>query len=299
VTDGSAAAAEATLGWFDAIVLGLVEGVTEFLPISSTGHLIVAQRLLGLPDSPVHNLFAIGVQTGAITAILALYRQRLLAAARTLLRPAADGPNLLWQIGLAAAPAALLGLAADDWIDGHLFSTRVVALTMVLGGIVLLWLDRLLGKRTAPGIALPAMPYRLALAVGMFQCPVARAVAARGSRVLVPRRPADPLRRRDPQARQGRRPAGRRLARSVRARDHGGVRERVAGGATVRALARTAHLRAVRVVSDRGGAAARLGLLAAVDRVTVARPIRAGGSRAGAAPAAPRSNSGTGGRSAS
>jgi undecaprenyl-diphosphatase len=170
VTDGSAAAAEATLGWFDAIVLGLVEGVTEFLPISSTGHLIVAQRLLGLPDSPVHNLFAIGVQTGAITAILALYRQRLLAAARTLLRPAADGPNLLWQIGLAAAPAALLGLAADDWIDGHLFSTRVVALTMVLGGIVLLWLDRLLGKRTAPGIALPAMPYRLALAVGMFQC---------------------------------------------------------------------------------------------------------------------------------
>jgi undecaprenyl-diphosphatase len=165
-----AQAPAAPIGILDAIVLGLVEGVTEFLPISSTGHLIVAQRLLGLPEGELSNLFAIGIQMGAITAILLLYWRRLRDAARTVLRPAAGGPNLLWQIAIAALPATALGLALDDWIDGHLFTPAVVAATTILGGILLLVLERWLAARRRVELEVAAMPYRVALAIGLFQC---------------------------------------------------------------------------------------------------------------------------------
>lgn len=172
--DGSSlqgpAAEASSVGLFDALVLGLVEGLTEFLPISSTGHLIVAQRLLGLPDDASNNLFAIGIQIGAITAILVLYWRRLLAATYTVLRPTAAAPNLLWQILLGAFPAAALGLVADDWIDGHLFSTKVVAGTMVAGGVLLLGLERWLRNSGRAAGELSEMPYRTAVAIGLFQC---------------------------------------------------------------------------------------------------------------------------------
>jgi undecaprenyl-diphosphatase len=155
---------------FDALVLGLVEGITEFLPISSTGHLIVAQRLLGLTAGAANNEFAIGIQMGAITAILVIYWRRLYDAARTALRPAPGVPNLLWQIALAAFPAAFVGLCFDDWIDEHLFSVPVVALTMVIGGVLLLWLERHLGAQGRQPTELDAMPYRTALWIGLFQC---------------------------------------------------------------------------------------------------------------------------------
>lgn len=157
------------LGLFDAVVLGLVEGITEFLPVSSTGHLILAQRLLGLSEGEANNTFAVGIQTGAITAILALYGQRVLAAARAALRPEAGAANLLWQVALGAAPASMLGLLAEDWIDAHLFRPSVVAGAMVVGGVLLLALDRWNGKR-GPGDDLPQLGYRRALWIGVFQC---------------------------------------------------------------------------------------------------------------------------------
>jgi undecaprenyl-diphosphatase len=157
-------------GLIDAIVLGLVEGFTEFLPVSSTGHLIIAQRLLGLPEGQASNVFAIGIQMGAITAILVLYWRRLLDALRTVTQPQRGAPNLLWQIAIAAFPAALLGLLADDWIDAHLFSPTVVVATMVVGGAVLLLLERWLGRRGAAGGDLTSMSYRTAVLVGLFQC---------------------------------------------------------------------------------------------------------------------------------
>ena len=166
----TAAAADSLLTLFDAMVLGLVEGITEFLPISSTGHLIVAQRLLGLPGGAVDNVFAIGIQMGAITAILVVYWRRLLDAARTMLRPVRGQPNLLLLIAIAALPAAGLGLVADDWIDANLFSVRVVALTTVVGGVLLLAVERFLGKATAPPIELDSIQYRTALWIGAFQC---------------------------------------------------------------------------------------------------------------------------------
>lgn len=159
----------APIGLFDAVVLGLVEGITEFLPVSSTGHLILAQRLLGLSEGAANNTFAIGIQTGAITAILALYGRRVLTAARAALRPAAGEANLLWQIVLGAAPAAVLGLVAEDWIDAHLFRPSVVAAAMVLGGVLLLALDRWRARR-GPGVELAQLGYRRALWIGVWQC---------------------------------------------------------------------------------------------------------------------------------
>lgn len=165
-----AVAGDGALDWFDAIVLGVVEGLTEFLPVSSTGHLIVAQRALGLPAGTVANAFAIGIQMGAITAILVLYWQRLWHALRTLLAPVPGEANLLWQIAIAAFPAAALGLVADDWIDAHLFSARVVAVTLVVGGGLLLWLEVWLRGRPRRIATLGAMPYRAALWIGLWQC---------------------------------------------------------------------------------------------------------------------------------
>jgi len=152
------------------MVLGLVEGVTEFLPISSTGHLIVAQRLLGLSGGTVDNVFAIGIQMGAITAILVVYWTKLWNALRTMLRPMPGRANLLFLIAIAAFPAAFLGLLMDDWIDAHLFSVRTVALTTVVGGVLLLAVERVLRSRTAPPTELDAISYRTALWIGVFQC---------------------------------------------------------------------------------------------------------------------------------
>ena len=158
------------IGLFEAIVLGLVEGLTEFLPISSTGHLIVAQRLLGMQASEANNVFAIGIQLGAISAILVLYWKRLWAATRTVLQPDPARPNLLLQIFVAAVPAVVLGLLFDDLIDEHLFSSRVVAGTVLVGGVLLLWLERFLRARGRGGGEVATMSYRTALGIGLWQC---------------------------------------------------------------------------------------------------------------------------------
>jgi undecaprenyl-diphosphatase len=158
------------IGWLDAVILGIVEGLTEFLPISSTGHLIVAQRMLGLPEGDASNTFAIGIQVGAITAILVLYWRRLWASLGTITKPQVGQANLLWQIVIAAIPAILVGLLLDDWIDEHLFSAKVVAYTLVVGGVLLLLLERFMKRRSASVVDLSAMPYRTALWIGVWQC---------------------------------------------------------------------------------------------------------------------------------
>ena len=156
--------------WWDAVVLGVVEGVTEFLPISSTGHLIVAQRALGYSAGDTSNAFNIVIQIGAITAILALYWRRLFAAAAALRGGSGRGPNLIWQIVIAAGPVALLGLTLRGWLHEALFSPRVVAGALVLGGLLLLLLERYLRRRPAAGVEIAEMTYRTALLIGLWQC---------------------------------------------------------------------------------------------------------------------------------
>lgn len=158
------------VGFWHALLLGIVEGLTEFLPVSSTGHLIVVNRLLGHENPTLE----IGIQAGAITAIAVLYRARLLAAARDLLaRRAGPGPNLLTLIVTAALPAIALGLLADDWLETRLMTPRVVALTTLAGGALLIMLEGWLAGRRARGVVLQgtvaSMSLLQALGIGLFQ----------------------------------------------------------------------------------------------------------------------------------
>lgn len=165
-----AASGEGVLGWFEATVLGLIEGLTEFLPVSSTGHLIVAQRMLGLPEGNASNTFAVGIQIGAITAILVIYWRRLFDAARTFAKPSDGKPNLLGQIIIAAIPAVIAGLLLEKWIDANLFSANIVAYALVVGGVLLLILERFLKNRPKTIEDLSAMSYRSAFYIGLWQC---------------------------------------------------------------------------------------------------------------------------------
>lgn len=125
---------------WQAILLGVVEGVTEFLPISSTGHLIVAADLIGFEGS-MGGTFEIFIQLGAILAVVVFYARSLWAQARTLRRE--RSVQRFWlHVLIAFAPAAIVGLLLHDWIKEVLFTPAVVASTMIGGGIVLLVIER-------------------------------------------------------------------------------------------------------------------------------------------------------------
>ena len=164
------AAAPVTL--LGALLLGVVEGLTEFLPVSSTGHLILASALLGIGTT----VLEIGIQAGAITAILVLYWPRLLAAARSLRAGqgaapgAAAGPNLLWLLLVAAVPAGVLGAAAGKQIKAHLFTPGFVAATTAVGGALLLLLERIYARRNRPEQPLETLRLRQAFGIGVWQC---------------------------------------------------------------------------------------------------------------------------------
>jgi len=159
------------ISFLQAILLGLVEGITEFLPVSSTGHLIVADALMGRSDPA----FTIAIQVGAITAILVLFWRRLWDAACRLGSSDSDeGVNLIWLLLAASIPAIAVGLLFGDAIKSLLFNPITVASTLVVGGIALLGLEALLDRRKTQGKKtdgeISKMSWRDALVVGLFQC---------------------------------------------------------------------------------------------------------------------------------
>jgi undecaprenyl-diphosphatase len=123
-----------------AVVLGLVEGATEFIPVSSTGHLIVASEWLGQVDERAKT-FDIFIQLGAILAIVWLYRVRLTSAVVAARRDPASRRFLL-NLAIAFLPAAAVGFLVHGWIKAHLFNVPVVAAALVLGGIAILLIER-------------------------------------------------------------------------------------------------------------------------------------------------------------
>jgi len=123
-----------------AILLGLIEGATEFLPVSSTGHLIVASEALGFPEQS-RATFEIFIQLGAILAVVWHFRSPLLESLRRAGADAMDGA-LLAKVLLAFFPAALVGLFFHDAIETHLFSPRVVAVSLLIGGVVIVAVER-------------------------------------------------------------------------------------------------------------------------------------------------------------
>lgn len=153
---------------WQAVILGLVEGLTEYLPVSSTGHLLIVQRLLGIGETPAANAYAIVIQAGAIVAVLGLYRSRVREVCLGLLGRHQAGRGLLVALLVAFLPAAVIGFLFDKRIERVLFGAWPVVIAWTLGGILLLVVGRRLVGRG--GLSLEALPPRLSFWIGLAQC---------------------------------------------------------------------------------------------------------------------------------
>lgn len=152
---------------FKAAILGTVEGLTEFLPVSSTGHLLLLERFFGFDDDAFGKTFVVLIQLGAILAILSVYFARLW---RIALGMVSDPAARRFVIGVLVAflPAAVIGALAHSFIKGVLFNPWVVCFSLIVGGAILLWVDRLeLRPRHHDATAFPVPMY---LAIGFAQC---------------------------------------------------------------------------------------------------------------------------------
>jgi undecaprenyl-diphosphatase len=163
---------------FQALILGLVEGLTEYLPVSSTGHLLLAQRLLGIESSTASDAFAICIQAGAILAVLGIYRQRVAQMVMGAIGRNEIGQRLLINLVSAFVPAAILGLLLEKPIKKYLFGGDAWGLWPVVaawfaGGVAILavsFVRRRLGASPTTGFDLEQLTIRMALIVGFAQC---------------------------------------------------------------------------------------------------------------------------------
>ncbi len=175
-----AQAAGMTVG--QAVVLGVVEGTTEYLPVSSTGHLILTQRAMGIGTEggdakTAADAFAICIQAGAILAVLGLYWRHVRKMLLGLLGRDASGLRLLMNLIVAFLPAAVVGLTIDKWIKQYLFGLWPVTAAWFIGGVgilgVSIWLRRrrLAGEGAEThGISIESLTVRMALVIGVCQC---------------------------------------------------------------------------------------------------------------------------------
>jgi len=153
----------------EAALLGLVEGLTEFLPVSSTGHLILASHWLGREDERA-KAFGVVIQLGAVLAVCVYYRALLATHARGVVRREPSSLRLFGALAIAFVPIAALGLALRRPIKEHLFGSRPVALALVVGGIVMLAAEMFLRGRAERRIDLTSIGPGRALAIGIGQC---------------------------------------------------------------------------------------------------------------------------------
>ncbi|MBF0819435.1 undecaprenyl-diphosphate phosphatase [Streptococcus acidominimus] len=155
-----------------AIFFGIVEGVTEWLPISSTGHLILVQEFVSFKNvsADFTSMFNVVIQLGAILAVMVIYFDRL--------NPFQPGKSsrdiqLTWQLWakvvIAALPAALLGLLFDDWLDDHLYNFIVVALMLIAYGVAFIYVEKWQKDRQPRVTSLGKMSYQTAFSIGLFQ----------------------------------------------------------------------------------------------------------------------------------
>ncbi len=164
---------------FEAVVIAVVEGITEFLPISSTGHMIITEALLGMNIDEYTKAFTVNIQFGAILSVVVLYWKRffVINSNTELKNPSGNGFILFVQrfvlkfefyfkLLLAFIPAAIIGLLASDFIDSLLENVMVVAVMLLLGGIILLFVDNWFNKEDKN----QEVTYPKALKIGFWQC---------------------------------------------------------------------------------------------------------------------------------
>lgn len=158
---------------FETIIIAIVEGLTEFLPVSSTGHMIITQNVLGVESTEFVKAFTFIIQFGAILSVVVLYWKRFFRLNHT---PAPEDATPLkkflhkydfyWKLFVAFIPAAVLGLLFSDAIDAMLEKVEVVAVTLILGGVFMLFCDRIFNK----GSEKTELTEKRAFWIGMFQC---------------------------------------------------------------------------------------------------------------------------------
>ena len=153
---------------FKAAIMGIVEGLTEFLPVSSTGHLILTGSLLGMSDDK-SKVFDIAIQTGAILAVIIIYWQRLSNAVRGF-ASSAQSRRFVLNIALGFLPAAVIGLFVYKSIKAHLFNGPVVAAAFIVGGFIILWVEKRANPAPPRIHDVDEMTHGDALKVGLVQC---------------------------------------------------------------------------------------------------------------------------------
>lgn len=159
----------------EAIIIAIVEGLTEFLPVSSTGHMIIVQGLLGIESNEFVKAFTVIIQFGAILSVIVLYWKRFFRLNKDIPESAKDSfistilykYEFYWKLLIGFIPAAILGFLFNDVIDNLLESVLVVAIMLVLGGIVMLFVDKWFNR---PEEGPQNITYKNAFIIGFYQC---------------------------------------------------------------------------------------------------------------------------------
>ena len=161
------------MNWIQTIIIAIVEGLTEFLPVSSTGHMIIAQNILGVESTEYVKAFTFIIQFGAILSVVCLYWKRFFRLNK---EPLPEGSpaikqilhkfDFYWKLFIAFIPAVVLGLLCSDVIDAMLERVEVVATMLVAGGVFMLFCDRIFNK----GSEDTQLTEKRAFMVGLFQC---------------------------------------------------------------------------------------------------------------------------------
>lgn len=157
---------------FKAILFGIVEGVTEWLPISSTGHLIILNEFVKLDMSEAfYSMFEVVIQLGAILAVVVLFFQKLNPfSPKKNEQQKANTWQLWFKVIIAALPSAVIGLLLDDWMDEHLYNYVVVALALIAYGVAFIYVERRNAGKVPEIKTVHTIDYRTALLIGAFQC---------------------------------------------------------------------------------------------------------------------------------
>ena len=157
---------------FKAVLFGVVEGITEWLPVSSTGHMILLDEFIKLNVSDAfYEMFQVVIQLGAILAVLLLFWNKLWPFGKV--KPAQqkkDTWHLWFKVIVAVLPSAVLGLLLDDWMDANLYNYIVVAIALIVYGVAFLYMEKINVRSSRQIASVYDIDYRTAILIGCFQC---------------------------------------------------------------------------------------------------------------------------------